>query len=528
MSSESNSGSLTNLSCLTYYFLPYFIRQPSRLVGKVCVVVDKRRVDGSRVRLAEVEVGDETGVVSLRARDEQIDVLQDVSKRSGAVVLRNCMLELYQGKHIRLAVTKWGKLNTYPDSVASTPPPPSKMNLERNFSLIDLSLVASESSTFHAPPPTAAVQSSGGGGGPTQQDATSRTITPSKSSPPTSSASPSASGSRQSKRGSGRGGGGAKYQGRGGGSGRGTATKHAAHQQPPMHPGLHHPYADPAATYGIHAAAAAGVVGWHPNQHGHGQHNVGHETSAAAATTMEVVPSSYAQHAYHHHLLHPAHHAPAPGMSATEQQQLLLRQQYELQQRQLMHLYHEQRQMVATAAADQQQHQQHHIHPHHQQQQQQHHHNLGRSGSFEQAAAAVPEVGSNSSHMQPMSAMPSSTAQQQQPQQSRAQQQQQQQQEGAGSSRHRQQQQQQQRSLTDPPMSPNKMNPQAATFAPSSYMNLPCKFVRKRMNPFKVYYFASFLIICITVLQLILLYLSRPFTANASAAAATTIFFFYN
>jgi hypothetical protein len=107
-------------------------------------VVDKLRVDGSRVRLAEVEVGDETGTVSLRARDEQIDILSDISKRSGAVVLRNCTLELYQGKHMRMAITKWGKLSAYPDHVASTPPPPSKMNQDRNFSLIDLSLVASE------------------------------------------------------------------------------------------------------------------------------------------------------------------------------------------------------------------------------------------------------------------------------------------------------------------------------------------------------------------------------------------------
>lgn len=114
------------------------------LVGKVTLVVDKKRVDQSRVRLAEVEIGDETGTVSLRARDEQIDLLEDVSRRSGAVVLRNCTLELYQGKHIRLAVTKWGKLSLYPDNVASTPPPPSKMNFDRNFSAIDLSAVASE------------------------------------------------------------------------------------------------------------------------------------------------------------------------------------------------------------------------------------------------------------------------------------------------------------------------------------------------------------------------------------------------
>jgi len=114
------------------------------LVGKVTLIVDKQRVDQSRVRLAEVEIGDETGTVSLRARDEQIDLLEDVSRCSGAVVLRNCTLELYQGKHIRLAVTKWGKLSVYPDNVASTPPSPSKMNHDRNFSAIDLSVVASE------------------------------------------------------------------------------------------------------------------------------------------------------------------------------------------------------------------------------------------------------------------------------------------------------------------------------------------------------------------------------------------------
>jgi hypothetical protein len=121
-----------------------FLTSNLRLVGDVHVVVDKLRVDRSRVRLAEVDVGDETGVVSLRARDEQIDLLQNISHSKGAVVLRNCTLELFQGKHIRLAITKWGKLNIYPDELTSTPPPPTKINLDRNYSMIDLSVVASE------------------------------------------------------------------------------------------------------------------------------------------------------------------------------------------------------------------------------------------------------------------------------------------------------------------------------------------------------------------------------------------------
>lgn len=88
----------------------------SSLVGKVKIVVDKFRVDGSRVLVAEVEVGDETGSISLRARDEQIDKLREVSNAGGAIVLRNCTMELYQGKHLRLAVSKWGKMSAYPVS----------------------------------------------------------------------------------------------------------------------------------------------------------------------------------------------------------------------------------------------------------------------------------------------------------------------------------------------------------------------------------------------------------------------------
>lgn len=88
----------------------------SRLVGKVELVVDKLRVDGSRVLVAEVEVGDESGSISLRARDDQIDLLRQVSDDGGAIVLRNCTMELYQGKHLRLAVSKWGKMQVYPVS----------------------------------------------------------------------------------------------------------------------------------------------------------------------------------------------------------------------------------------------------------------------------------------------------------------------------------------------------------------------------------------------------------------------------
>ena len=115
-----------------------------RLVGDVNIVVEKTRVDKSQVRLAECEVGDETGTLSLRARDDQINLLQEIASRNGAVVLRNCSLELFQGKYIRLAISKWGKIHAFPDGISSTPSPPSKMNSAVHLSIVDLNEVAGE------------------------------------------------------------------------------------------------------------------------------------------------------------------------------------------------------------------------------------------------------------------------------------------------------------------------------------------------------------------------------------------------
>lgn len=103
------------------------------------------RVDKSQVRLAECEVGDETGTVLLRARDGQISLLQEICKQKAAAVLRNCSIELYQGKYIRLAVSKWGKIAMFPDGISSTPLPPTSINDDVRLSVLSLfDMVSSE------------------------------------------------------------------------------------------------------------------------------------------------------------------------------------------------------------------------------------------------------------------------------------------------------------------------------------------------------------------------------------------------
>jgi hypothetical protein len=57
---------------------------------------------------------------------------------SGAVVLRNVSLELHKGKYLRLIVSKFGKIASYPDDVQSTPNPPSFLNKNRNISEMEI------------------------------------------------------------------------------------------------------------------------------------------------------------------------------------------------------------------------------------------------------------------------------------------------------------------------------------------------------------------------------------------------------
>lgn len=68
-------------------------------------------------RIAEVVVGDETGIISLRARDHQVDFLLRGIKQKEAqqeedfvIVVRNAGVAMFKG-YMRLIVNKWGKLS---------------------------------------------------------------------------------------------------------------------------------------------------------------------------------------------------------------------------------------------------------------------------------------------------------------------------------------------------------------------------------------------------------------------------------
>jgi hypothetical protein len=306
--------------------------------------VDKRRVDQSRVRLAEVEIGDETGTVSLRARDDQIDILEEISARSGAVVLRNTTIELYQGKHIRLAVTKWGKLSPYPDNVASTPPPPSKMNPERNLSLIDLSIVATEMvenpplevPTYPSSRPPKASETSDTAG-----VASGTSLSASKSSASKASQPP---GKVQSQH-----------------TSRKSSGKSNDRRQPK---GKGSPAAKPVPIQ-------YGSVKVDPRQDAQPRQVVYHNMPPGYST-YEQPTMDMRQYHYSHH--------PARQSEVISAQQLMMQQQFEMQQRQLHQLYSQQQQHDRLRHQHHRQSHQQHIH------QQPPHAMIGAMGSFDTAS----------------------------------------------------------------------------------------------------------------------------------------------
>eukprot|EP01128_Nolandella_sp_AFSM9_P009583 TRINITY_DN6193_c0_g1_i1.p1 TRINITY_DN6193_c0_g1~~TRINITY_DN6193_c0_g1_i1.p1 ORF type:complete len:130 (+),score=16.66 TRINITY_DN6193_c0_g1_i1:2-391(+) len=94
------------------------------------VIVDKTRLDGSRVRVAEGVIGDASASVIFTARDDQVDLLVP----GNTLELLNAKVEMYEG-WMRLEVDRWG------DVKAASEPLTDEVNLLDNLSYIEYELV---------------------------------------------------------------------------------------------------------------------------------------------------------------------------------------------------------------------------------------------------------------------------------------------------------------------------------------------------------------------------------------------------
>ncbi len=77
------------------------------VVLSVGPVLERTKIDGTRVRLAEALIGDSSGTILFAARNDQIDLL--VIGRT--LTFRNAKIEMFKNR-MRLAVDKWGIVET--------------------------------------------------------------------------------------------------------------------------------------------------------------------------------------------------------------------------------------------------------------------------------------------------------------------------------------------------------------------------------------------------------------------------------
>lgn len=107
------------------------------------MVLNKQGGRGS-TRIAEVLLGDATGVVVFTAKNEQVDLLAP----GNYAVLRNARVDMFKGS-MRLVVDQWGKVEAADDAtfepkvcrvVTSGHAPPCAQE-DNNISLIEFELV---------------------------------------------------------------------------------------------------------------------------------------------------------------------------------------------------------------------------------------------------------------------------------------------------------------------------------------------------------------------------------------------------
>jgi len=100
-------------------------------VLETILAVDKRRSDGSRVRIAEAIVGDHTGSIVFTLRDDQIDLCVP----GATIEVRNAKIDMALSGFMRLVVDKWGKIFPCKDQATF------QVNTSKNLSAVEYELV---------------------------------------------------------------------------------------------------------------------------------------------------------------------------------------------------------------------------------------------------------------------------------------------------------------------------------------------------------------------------------------------------
>lgn len=106
-----------------------------KVVSKA-VLIDIKRLDSTRVAIADFVIGDETGIIKMRLRnDEYIDMINE----GMTIIIRNCKIPVVNG-HMRMIVDAFGKIEVSKDHLIS------QVNKEKDLSSLVLDNFSSRTS----------------------------------------------------------------------------------------------------------------------------------------------------------------------------------------------------------------------------------------------------------------------------------------------------------------------------------------------------------------------------------------------
>jgi hypothetical protein len=104
-------------------------------VGKIKPIMRRLNLDGSRLRIYEAVIGDETGSILLSLRNDQIDRVNE----GDVVILRNAKIDMVNNGFMRVAIDRWGLIQ-----VVDTEQGVQVINSDNNLSAVEYELVKEE------------------------------------------------------------------------------------------------------------------------------------------------------------------------------------------------------------------------------------------------------------------------------------------------------------------------------------------------------------------------------------------------
>jgi replication factor A1 len=101
-------------------------------VHDIKLIRNRTNLDGTKLRIAEALVGDETGCILLSLRNDQIEMI----KPNDVIILRNGKIDMVKNGFMRVAIDRWGVIehDSNQNSVKD-------IKLDNNLSLVEYELV---------------------------------------------------------------------------------------------------------------------------------------------------------------------------------------------------------------------------------------------------------------------------------------------------------------------------------------------------------------------------------------------------